>query len=132
MRKKKKNLVTPEVDPMTTEANNSKTHKKMKYNKNLLNFINNVYSSGRLRQIKSSLGFTMVLLLDGNSEKCSHVRNNISYLICLRHSIRSRSIFFYELPSNTSTMGSTFEYRAMPISQTTGIPISWRKTLTPK
>ena len=66
---------------------------------------------------------TMVLRLDGNSELDAHVRSKFWYLICLRHSIRTKAvtnrIFFslqkrhiifhvcatcLELPSNISTM----------------------------
>ena len=40
------------------------------------------------------------LILVGNSEICAHVRNNLCYLICLGHLIRSRAdtnqIFFSE------------------------------------
>ena len=32
----------------------------------------------------------VVLVLDGNSEIGAQVRNNLSYLICVRHFIRSR------------------------------------------
>ena len=32
----------------------------------------------------------MALVLDGNSEMVAHVRSNVSYLICLRHLIRSK------------------------------------------
>ena len=35
---------------------------------------------------------TMVLLIDGNSEISTHFRSNLSYLICLRHLIRSRAV----------------------------------------
>ena len=42
----------------------------------------------------------MVLILDGNPELGAQVRSNLVYLICLRHSIRSRAvtnqIFFSE------------------------------------
>ena len=41
----------------------------------------------------------MVLKSDGNSEIGAHIRINLSYLICLRHLIKSRSvtnrIFFF-------------------------------------
>ena len=57
----------------------------------------------RLRQKLSEWGFfttAMVLLLDGNSEICAHVRGNLCYLICFRHLIRAKSvtnrIFFSE------------------------------------
>ena len=50
-------------------------------------------------------------IIDGNSEISAHVRSNLCYFICLRHSIRSkRPIFLHacaicsELQSNTSTM----------------------------
>ena len=36
--------------------------------------------------------FTMVLILDGNSEIVAHVRSKHCYLICLRHLIRSRTV----------------------------------------
>ena len=34
----------------------------------------------------------MVLMLDGSSGISAHVWNNIFYLICLRHLIRSRAV----------------------------------------
>ena len=34
----------------------------------------------------------MVLILDGNSEICTHVRNNLCYLICLKQLLRSRAV----------------------------------------
>ena len=34
----------------------------------------------------------MVLMFDGNSKICAHVRNNLCYLICLRHLISSRAV----------------------------------------
>ena len=34
----------------------------------------------------------MALMLDGNSEIVANVRNNISFAICLRHSIRSKAV----------------------------------------
>ena len=62
--------------------------------------------------------FTMVLRLDGNSEIGAHVRNNLCYLICVRHLIRpeqaqkpillSACAIYSELPSNISTMISTW------------------------
>ena len=54
----------------------------------------------------------MLLILNGNSENGAQVRNNLCYLIRLRHLIRARekTIFLHacarcsELPSNISTM----------------------------
>ena len=66
--------------------------------------------------------FTMVHILDGNSEMGVRVRNNLYYLICLRHLITSRAVTnrnfsspkrpiilhgcatCFELPTNISTM----------------------------
>ena len=36
--------------------------------------------------------YTMVLVLDGNSEIGEHVRSYLCYLICLRHRIISRAV----------------------------------------
>ena len=69
----------------------------------------------------------IVLVLDGNSEIGLHVTNNLYYLSCLRHLIRSRAVTYrncenqkrqrpiflyacatcYELPPNLSTMNMT-------------------------
>ena len=35
---------------------------------------------------------TMILILDGNSEICAHVKSNLFHLICSRHSIWSRVV----------------------------------------
>ena len=55
---------------------------------------------------------SMVLILDGNSEKRMHVRSNLCYLNCVRHSIRSRAvtnlIFFQERPIFLHAMCSKF------------------------
>ena len=69
---------------------------------------------------------SMVLIVDGNSEIDAHVGSNLCYLICLRHSIRSKAVtnriflfektYFHacaaciELPSNISTMVESVEY----------------------
>ena len=44
----------------------------------------------------------MVLTLDGNSEIGAYVRNNICYLICLMHFIRSRAVKNRECSSRKS------------------------------
>ena len=63
------------------------------------------------------IAYNMVLMLDGNSEIRAQVRNNLCYLICLMHLIRSRAVTdlilffllhmcatFSELLSNIITM----------------------------
>ena len=39
-----------------------------------------------------TLYYIMVLKLIGNSEKSAHLRNNLCYLICSRHVIRSEAV----------------------------------------
>ena len=50
----------------------------------------------------------MVVILHDNSEIGAHVRNHFCYLICLRHSIRSRAVKNYIFFSKT-----TFSYMSV-------------------
>ena len=40
---------------------------------------------GKVSKVNGRTTYTMVPILDGNSEICAHVRSNLCYLICLRH-----------------------------------------------
>ena len=57
--------------------------------------------------VESSSCFSMVLILDGNSEICAHVRSNLCYLICFYLSredlfcfMRAQYVLFYHLIYN--------------------------------
>ena len=48
--------------------------------------------SGNSHELESDPVYVMVIILDVNPEIDARVRNNLLYLICLRHLIRSRAV----------------------------------------
>ena len=53
---------------------------------------NKYVREGALSFLLRSASSTIVLMLDGSSEICTHVRSNLYYLIYLRHLIGSRAV----------------------------------------